>query len=77
MMPLIMIRAGEKANVLRFEGDGAEFSRVRTLGLDINTQVLVVTSQADVKGPLLVQVNGSKYAIDYNLAARIMVVPQD
>lgn len=75
MIPLIMMQAGEKASVLRFEGDGAEFSRVRSFGLDIQAELLVITSQADAGGPLLIQVNGSKYAIDYNLAARIMVMP--
>jgi len=75
MIPLIMMQAGEKATVLRFEGDGAEFSRVRSFGLDIQAELLVITSQADAGGPLLIQVNGSKYAIDYNLAARIMVMP--
>ncbi|MEL3906687.1 MAG: FeoA family protein [Treponema sp.] len=75
MIPLIMIQAGEKATVLRFDGDGAEFSRVRSFGLDVNTELAVITSQADVSGPLLLQVNGSKYAIDYDLAARIMVMP--
>ncbi|MGP1455227.1 MAG: FeoA family protein [Treponema sp.] len=75
MIPLIMMQAGEKASVLRFEGDGAEFSRVRSFGLDIQAELSVITSQADAGGPLLIQVNGSKYAIDYNLAARIMVMP--
>lgn len=75
MIPLIMMQAGEKAAVLRFEGDGAEFSRVRSFGLDVNAVLTVITSQADVGGPLLVQVNGSKYAIGYDLAARIMVMP--
>ena len=75
MIPLIMIQAGEKAVVLRFEGNGAEFSRVRSFGLDLNAELAVVTSQADSGGPMLIQVNGSKYAIDYDLAARIMVVP--
>lgn len=75
MIPLIMMQAGEKATVLRFEGDGAEFSRVRSFGLDIQAELLVITSQADAGGPLLIQVNGSKYAIDYHLATRIMVMP--
>lgn len=75
MIPLIMMQTGEKACVLRFDGDGAEFSRVRSFGLDVNAELTIITSQADVGGPLLIQVNGSKYAIDYNLAARIMVVP--
>lgn len=75
MIPLIMIQTGEKASVIRFDGDGAEFSRVRSFGLDLHAELTVVTSQADAGGPLLIQVKGSKYAIDYNLASKIMVMP--
>ena len=50
MLPLVMLREGEKALVLRFEDDGAEFKRIRSFGLDINSEVTVVTSQASAGG---------------------------
>jgi len=50
MVPLIMVQDGEKAVVIRFEGDGAEFKRIRSFGLDINTEITVVTSQAAAGG---------------------------
>ncbi len=75
MLPLIMLKAGEDAVVKLFEDDGSAFTRVRSMGIDINTRITVVTSQSDVHGPVLVNVNGSRYAIDYNLAVKIMVQP--
>ena len=73
LVPLIILKEGDKASVLKFDGTGAEFSRLRSFGIDINTEVTVVTSQADKKGPILLLVNGSKYAVDYNLASKILV----
>jgi len=70
-----MLREGEKALVLRFEDDGAEFKRIRSFGLDINSEVTVVTSQASAGGPLLLLVNGGRYALDYNIACKIFVQP--
>ena len=75
MVPLIMVQDGEKAVVIRFEGDGAEFKRIRSFGLDINTEITVVTSQAAAGGPMMLAVNGARYAIDYNLASKILVRP--
>ncbi|CEM63105.1 MAG: FeoA family protein [Treponema phagedenis] len=74
MIPLIVLKTGEKASVLKFDGTGAEFTRLRSLGIDVNTELTVVTSQADKKGPMLLLVNGAKYAIDYNLASKIFVL---
>ena len=74
MVPLIMVQDGEKAVVIRFEGDGAEFKRIRSFGLDINTEITVVTSQA-AGGPMMLAVNGARYALDYNLASKILVRP--
>ena len=70
MIPLIVLKAGDKASVLKFDGTGAEFAR-----LDVNTEITVVTTQADKKGPILLLVNGAKYAVDYNLASKIFVCP--
>ncbi len=75
MIPLVSLNIGEKATVLRFCGDGAEISRLRSLGIDINTELTVVTSQAGSHGPMLLMVNGGKYAIDFDLASTIMVMP--
>ncbi len=75
MIPLIILKPGEKASVLKFDGTGAEFARLRSLGIDINTELTVVTSQADKQGPVLLLVNSAKYAIDYNLASKILVRP--
>ena len=75
MLPLIMLQPGEDAVVKFFEDNGSSFSRIRSMGIDINTSLSVVTSQTDINGPILVCVNGSRYAIDYNLAVKIMVQP--
>ncbi len=75
MIPLVALGIGEKATVLRICGDDAEISRLRSLGIDINTEVTVVTSQAAGHGPVLLMVNGGKYAIDFDLASTIMVMP--
>ena len=75
MIPLIILKEGDKASVLKFDGTGAEFARLRSLGIDINTELTVVTSQADKQGPVLLLVNSAKYAIDYNLASKILVRP--
>ncbi len=73
MIPLIVLKAGDKASVLKFDGTGAEFARLRSFGVDVNTEITVVTTQADKKGPILLLVNGAKYAVDYNLASKIFV----
>ena len=75
MLPLIMLQSGDNAVVKFFEENGSSFTRIRSMGIDINTPLSVVTSQADINGPVLVSVNGSRYAIDYNLAVKIMVQP--
>lgn len=75
MIPLILLKAGDKASVLRFDGTGAEFSRLRSFGIDVNTELTVVTSQAEKQGPMLLLVNGGKYAVDYDLASKILVCP--
>lgn len=75
MIPLIILKAGETASVLRFDGTGAEFSRLRSFGIDVNTNITVVTSQAEQQGPMLLLVNGAKYAVDYELASKILVCP--
>lgn len=75
MIPLIILQPGEKASVLKFDGTGAEFARLRSFGIDVNTEVTVVTSQADKQGPVLLLVNGAKYAVDFDLASKILVRP--
>lgn len=73
MIPLIALKNGETGTVLNFGGDEPEFERLRSFGLDINTEIAVVTTQADKKGPILLSVNGSKYALDYDLASKVLV----
>lgn len=73
MIPLIVLKSGESCVVVNFAGDDAEFTRLRSFGLDVNTKVSIVTSQADKKGPVLLLVSGNKYAIDYDLASKVFV----
>lgn len=73
MLSLVALKTGERATVLSFGGDDEEFSRLRSLGIEINSQISVVTTQADKKGPVLLLVNGNKYAIDYDLASKVLV----
>lgn len=69
-MPLTMARAGETATIRRISGRDEVRRRLAELGFVVDGHVTVVSETA---GNLIVQVKGSRIALDKAMANRIMV----
>lgn len=69
-MPLTMARAGETATIRRISGRDEVRRRLAELGFVVDGHVTVVSETA---GNLIVQVKGSRVALDKAMANRIMV----
>lgn len=69
-MPLTMARAGETATIRRISGRDEVRRRLAELGFVVDGDVTVVSETA---GNLIVQVKGSRIALDKAMANRIMV----
>lgn len=69
-MPLTMARAGETATIRRISGRDEVRRRLAELGFVVDGDVTVVSETA---GNLIVQVKGSRIALDKAMATRIMV----
>ena len=70
MMPLAMLKAGEKARILKITGKDEVRQHLAELGFVVDTDLLVVS---EIAGNLIVQVKDSRVALDKSMAMRIMV----
>lgn len=70
MMPLTMVRPGETVTIRRISGKDEVRQHLAELGFVVDGNVTVVNS---IMGNLIVQVKGSRVAIDQSMANRIMI----
>ena len=73
MMPLSMAAPGERMIVSGIRGGFGMRKRMADLGLNVGMDVMVISS--DYCAPLLVDLKGSRFAIDRRLAHHIFVEP--
>ena len=70
MMPLTMAKAGEAAAILKITGRDEVRQHLAELGFVVGGTVTVVSEMA---GGLIVQVKGSRVALDRSMANRILI----
>lgn len=70
MMPLAMARTGEKVVIRKISGNDDIRRHLATLGFVVDSTILVVSSMG---GNLIVEVKGSRVALDRSMARRIFI----
>lgn len=70
MMPLTMAKAGETAAIRKITGKDEVRQHLAELGFVVDSDVTVVS---EMGGNLIVQVRGSRIALDRSMASRILV----
>lgn len=70
MMPLAMVKSGEKVRILKITGKDEVRQHLAELGFVVDTDIMVVS---EIAGNLIVQVKSSRVALDKSMAMRIMV----
>jgi ferrous iron transport protein A len=71
-IPLIQLRTGQKAKILRLEG-GPGFQRnVRSRGMR-EGKILEVVTRHPIGGPIVIEIDGRETAIGRGMAKRIIV----
>ncbi|MCC8161548.1 MAG: ferrous iron transport protein A [Firmicutes bacterium] len=70
MMPLSMVNAGEKKNIIKVTGKDETRKFLENLGFVEGSEVTVVS---EIAGNLIVNIKESRVAIDRSMANRIMV----
>ena len=68
MMPLIFAKEGETVTISRISGKDDVRQHLAELGFVMDAEVLIVSHMA---GNLIVQVKGSRIALDKSMAQRI------
>ena len=70
MMPLTMAKAGETVTIKKITGKDEVRLHLAELGFVVDSEVTVVT---EIAGNLIVQVRGSRVALNEAMANRIMI----
>ena len=70
MMPLTMAKAGETVTIRKISGKDETRQHLAELGFVADSTVTVVN---EIAGNLILQVKGSRVALDRQLANRIMI----
>ena len=70
MMPLMMAKSGERVTVRKITGKDEIRQHLAELGFVVDSEVTVVT---EIAGNLIVQVRGSRVALNEAMANRIMI----
>ena len=70
MMPLSMLRAGERGTIRKITGQDDVRQHLAELGFVVDTDVTVVN---EIAGNLILQVSDSRIALDKSMATRIMI----
>ena len=70
MIPLSMVKAGERGVIKKINGKDEVRQHLAELGFVVDTEVSVVN---EVAGNLIVQVKDCRIAIDKGMATRIMI----
>lgn len=69
-MPLSMAKAGETVTIRRITGKAEVRQHLAELGFLVDTTITVVT---EIAGNLILQVKGSRVALDKTMANRIFI----
>ena len=69
-MPVYMARAGETVTIKRITGKDDVRAHLAEMGFVVGCEVTVVS---EVSGNLILQVKGSRVALDRTMAGRIMI----
>lgn len=69
-MPVYMARAGETVTIRKITGKDDVKSHLAEMGFVVGCEVTVVS---EVNGNLILQVKGSRVALDRTMAGRIMI----
>ncbi len=72
MMTLEHVELGHSARVVEIEGGRAVRSHLNNLGIHVGGDVVVV-ERAPFRGPVLIDVNGSRVALGRGVARKIVV----
>ena len=70
MIPLTMAKAGETVKIRKISGKDEVRQHLAELGFVENSDVAVIS---EIGGNLIVQVKGSRIALDKTMANRIMI----
>ena len=70
MMPLTMAKSGERVTVRKITGKDEIRQHLAELGFVVDSEVTVMT---EIAGNLIVQVRGSRVALNEAMANRIMI----
>ncbi len=70
MIPLTMVKAGEIVRIRKITGRDESRQHLAELGFVVDENVAVIS---EIGGNLIVQVKGSRIALDKTLANRIMI----
>lgn len=70
MMPLTMARTGETVTIRRISGKDEVRQHLAELGFVVGSDVTVVS---EIAGNLILQVKGSRIALDKSMANRMMI----
>ena len=70
MMPLTMARAGETVTIRKITGKDEVRQHLAEMGFVVDSDVTVIS---EVAGNLILQVKGSRSALDKSMANRIMI----
>ena len=70
MMPLTMAKSGERVTVRKITGKDEIRQHLAELGFVVDSDITVVS---EIAGNLIVQVKGSRIALDKSMANRIMI----
>ena len=71
MMPLSMLRAGERGTIRKITGQDDVRQHLAELGFVVDTDVTVVN---EIAGNLILQVRDSRIALDKSMATGIMIL---
>ena len=70
MIPLTMAQVGESVTIRKITGKDEFRQHLAELGFVVDENVMVIS---EISGNLIVQVKGSRIALDKTMAARIMI----
>ena len=70
MIPLTMAKVGENVKIRKISGKDEVRQHLAELGFVVNEDVAVIS---EIGGNLIVQVKGSRIALDKTMANRIMI----
>mgnify|MGYP004462445741 FL=1 len=69
-MPITIAKTGDIVHIIRITGDDSIRTHLAELGFAVGAEVKVVKA---VKGNLILQVHGTRLALDQSMASRLLV----